>query len=198
MQSSRFWPVFSNPMDRPVTRSLSLLFILQTLIRNFSFVSKKADLEKIFIHLDRLHFYSEILMEASSLKESSLLATLITSKMVVWKKMELSYPLDETLGQLMEQLCRFFSALKPFLKEGRSDENVLTYLIENRETLNQYLGKNHIEETLQDFFPIGFDQLHAIIYEGYTRRGFNAFFSKIEPLLDAIQWDPSCRSHNRS
>lgn len=158
--------------------------------------------------VDKICFYSEILMKASQIKEPELFSSLeevrkemltFKSKMMVWKKLPSSFSLEEMLQQLLqlnlhifEHLRSFFQALVPFLREARSDENVLVYLIEKREVLNQDLGKRCIEELLQSFFPAGHDQLRAVIYEGYTRRGFSAFFTKVEPLINAVQWEMSC------
>lgn len=158
--------------------------------------------------IDKICFYSEILMRVSQIKEPELFSVLeevrkemltFKSKMMIWKKLCTSYPLEEMLQQLtrlsshiFEHLKSFFKALVPFLKEARSDENVLIYLIENKEVLNQDLGQRCIEELLQSFFPAGHDQLRAVIYEGYTRRGFSAFFTKVEPLINAVQWEMPC------
>jgi hypothetical protein len=158
--------------------------------------------------VDKICFYSETLMKASQIREPELFVSLeevrkemliFKSKMMVWNKLPTSYPLEEMLQELLqlgshvfEHLRSFFGALVPFLREARSDENVLVYLIEKKEMLNQDLGKRCIEELLQSFFPAGHDQLRAVIYEGYTRRGFSAFFAEVEPLIDAVQWEMSC------
>lgn len=160
--------------------------------------------------LDKLSFYSEILLQASSVSDPELIlimeemrksVLLIKSKMMLWKKMPGRAPLPEMLHHLMhlyselfEKLCRFFNVLSPFLKEARSDENVLIYLIENKEKLNKYLGERYIENLLQSFFPAGHDQLRAAIHEGYTRRGFTIFLSAVEPLIDEVQWELPCHS----
>lgn len=180
------------------------------------------DLEKIYLFslenpfaqkgsvLDKLCFYSEILLQASHVSDPELTIVMeemrksilmVKSKIMVWKKMPSRYPLREMLKQLMElytdlhqKLGRFFKAMSPFLKEARSDENVLIYLIENKDKFNQHLGERRIEELLQSFFPAGHDQLRATIYEGYTRRGFTTFLNSIEPLIEAIQWETPCHS----
>ncbi len=224
--------MFPLNLDPPVARSLSIQFILQALIDGFALVAKleasKQEMTAVFKELEnifffssenctkgiweRLYFYSEILMDASQVKNLGLAAVLeemrrsallTKSKMVVWKKMSGSYPLDEMLEQLMQlyfalfrHLCHFFDALVPFLKEARSDENVLMYLIEKKGELNRFLGQGYIEEVLRSFFPTGFDQLSAVIYEGYTRRGFNAFFSKMEKMIGELEWDVACQSQS--
>lgn len=158
--------------------------------------------------VDKICFYSETLMKASQVKEPELFSSLeevrkeiltFKSKMMVWNKLPTSYPLEEMLQELLQlslhiskYLRSFFEALIPFLREARSDENVLVYLIEKKDLLNRDLGERCIEELLQSFFPAGHDQLRAVIYEGYTRRGFSAFFSAVEPLIDAVQWEMSC------
>lgn len=153
--------------------------------------------------LDKLCFYCENLLQASRIDEPEIplileemrsLILKIRSRMFSWKKM--LDPLDQILELLLDlytnlnqRLQRFFKALKIFLKEARSDENVLVFLIENKDKLNYFLGERHIEEMLQSFFPAGHAQLRAAIIEGYTRRGFTPFLAKVEPLIDAIEWD---------
>jgi hypothetical protein len=113
-----------------------------------------------------------------------------------WKKTPALFPLfqmmevlRELYSDLHQKLCRFFSALTPFLKEARCDENVLIYLIENKDKLNSFLGERQIEELLQRFFPEGHAQMRAAIFEGFTRRGFTSFLTSVEPLIDAIEWE---------
>ncbi len=119
----------------------------------------------------------------------------VKAQIITCKKGPLTLdPLFHLYRSLHDGLYRFFSAFCPYLKEARSDENVLIYLIENKERLNAYLGVRRIEELLQSFFPSGHAQLRAAIYEGYTRRGFTTFLSSVEPLIDAIEWETPCRS----
>jgi len=178
------------------------------------------DLEKILLFslehpfsqkgsiLDKLCFYSEILLQASHLSNDEIPQVLdemrkailvVKSKTAIWKKIKAPFPLDAVRGEfvalhslLVVKLRTFFSSLCTFLKEARSDENVLVQLIENKEKFNASLGAKYIEKLLMGFFPAGHSQLRAVIHEGYTRRGFTKFFSHVEPLIDAIEWDTPC------
>lgn len=114
----------------------------------------------------------------------------VRSKIIGWKKAPGLYLLGDMLEQILglckelgQKLDRFFTAFVPFLKEAKSDENVLLYLVENRHKLNSYLGEGRIEKIL-----LPFEQLRTAIHEGYTRRKFIDFYTKIEPLIDAIEW----------
>ncbi len=158
--------------------------------------------------LDKLCFYCEILLQASredNLEIQLVLETMRTpilkmrSKMTAWQKM--LAPLDQILEQLLDlytdlhqKFCHLFNTLSPFLKEARSDENVLIYLIEQKNKLNAFLGERHVEKLLESFFPAGHSQLRAAIHEGYMRRGFSGFFAKVEPLINEIEWETSCPS----
>ena len=158
--------------------------------------------------LDKLCFYCEILVQASHVRENEVLVVLeemrngilnVRSKMLAWKKIpggidEILQNLFELYGHLGRDLRRFFTAIIPFLKEARFDENVLIYLIENKDSLDAHLGPTYTENLLQSFFPAGHTQLRAAIHEGYTRRGFTTFLSSIEPLIDAIEWETPCPS----
>lgn len=155
--------------------------------------------------LDNLYFYSEILIQASLLNEQELPQILegmvcrilkTKSKITTWKKMKPPYPLETIRAEMFtlhayleKKLQNFFLSLSKYLKEARSDENVMIKLIEHKDQLNASIGKRYIENLLQSFFPLGHSQLRAVIHEGYTRRGFIQFLSKVEPLVDAIEWD---------
>ena len=151
--------------------------------------------------LDKLCFYCDILLQASHVGENEIPMILeemrnailrMKGQITASKKGPIAF--DPLYRSLHESLCHFFSALCPYLKEARSDENVLIYLIEHKEQLNAHLGVRRIEELLQSFFPSGHAQLRAAIYEGYTRRGFTSFLTSVEPLIDAIEWETSCQS----
>jgi hypothetical protein len=153
--------------------------------------------------LDKLCFYCEILLQGSKVGDEAVLVVLeemrnavmkIRSKLIFWKKKapsreEIIEEFRELYGQLKKKLASFFSSLLPFLKESRTDENVLLYLVEHREEFNLYLGENTIENLLSSFFPSGPHELRAMICEGYTRRGFSAFYAEQEPMLDALEWE---------
>ncbi len=233
MRSLNPWPTFPANLDLPIARALSLQFVLQTLIDAFDQVSTSKtnllkssslqilkiskDLEKLLLFslenpfsqkgslLDKLCFYSEILIQAFHRDDEKLLPILddmrksillIKSKMAVWEKMpspEIRKALLKLYNSLHQNLCLFFDSLFPFLKETCFDENVLVQLIENKDKLNFHLGEHSIERLLQNCFPLGHSQLRATIHEGYIKRGFTAFLEKIEPLIDAIEWDTPCK-----
>lgn len=153
--------------------------------------------------LDKLCFYSDILIQASKVSLEILPMILedmrasilrIKSKLLVWKKA--LHPLDEVFihlfdfyNELDQKFSAFFSALIPYLKESRTNENILFYLIENKEIFNRHLQPQSIENLLNNFFPAGFHELRAAICEGFTRRGFSDFFAKKEDLINAVEWD---------
>jgi hypothetical protein len=230
MRSLNPWSVFPPNLEAPVARSLSIQFILQTLIDAFALTNELKShtdytgLENFYLfslenpfaqkggHLDKLCFYSEILLQTSQVKDSELIAlmekmrTSILSrkpqlmlckrqpkKLILEEMMQLMLHLSTELFHLLKS---FFTALVPFLKEARSDENVLVYLLESKEKLNENLGDHCIEDVLQSLFPAGHDQLRAVIHEGYTRRGFDTFLSSVQPLIDSIHWETPCHSQN--
>ena len=114
--------------------------------------------------------------------------------MIAWKRNFTLHPLDsilaaclETYSELLEKMRRFFYSLIPNFHESSTDENVLMYLVENRDKFNSYLGDCAIQTLLKSFFPTGLSRLRTAICEGYTRRGFSAFYAEKEPLLDALE-----------
>lgn len=173
-----------------------------------------------FIHkgglLDILYFYLEILLQASTTIEESILMIVeemrrivlrFRSKLISWKKTPALHPLDfilenclETYRELIEKMKQFFHSLTPNFHESRTDENILIYLVEHREKLNSYLGERTIENLLKDVSRNGFSHLRTAICEGFVRRGFETFYNEKEPLLDALEqeWemeDASCMMH---
>ncbi|MBI5272533.1 MAG: hypothetical protein HY861_00940 [Chlamydiia bacterium] len=153
--------------------------------------------------LDKLCFYCGILLQASNISDETiptLLETMrnatvkVRTKHLSWSKQaaqakeEVRQELFQFKQNLRQNLSSFFSALFPFLQETYMDENVLLYLIEHREAFNLFLGPRAIENLLRIFFPAGIDSLRETICNGYTRRGFAAFYTQQEPLLSALDW----------
>jgi hypothetical protein len=159
-RSQQLWSLFPIDPKLPIARSLATQFVLQEFIR----LCEKPST------LDKLCFYCENLLKANQENDSKILSIL-----------------DEMRHSItMTTLRKFFKAFSPLL--NNSDENVLVYLLENKKKLNSHLGSKSIETLLQSFFPAGVSQLRDVIYEGYNRRGFNTFFDKVEPLINALEW----------
>jgi len=150
--------------------------------------------------LDKLCFYCETLLQASRVQSevplvileemrSSILKTktsLVRLQKTPYLAVKSCAMLKELYALLKVSLRSFFNSLLPFLEESRTNENVLLYLIEHQKEWNQFLGDAAIEKLLQTFFPTGPFQLKAAICEGYTRRGFAAFYATKEPLVDVV------------
>jgi hypothetical protein len=227
MRSLHPWPTFPRDLDPPAARSLLLLFVLQEFLSSCQLAERlesaaPEELNTVSLHLDKfllssldnpfaqrggvldkLCFYSEILLQGSKVGDETILMILeemrnsimkIRSKLIFWKKKvpprgEIDAAFTELYNQLHRKLVAFFSSLFPFLKESRTDENVLLYLVEHRKEFNLFLGSKTIENMLNGFFPSGPHEMRATICEGYTRRGFGAFYAQQEPMLDALEWE---------
>lgn len=102
----------------------------------------------------------------------------------------------KTWRQLIEitqnHLKQLFNFLFPFFQEFRHDENLLFLLIEQKGSLNQYLGDYTIEAVLARLFPQGVASLKETLYNGYARRGFLDFYSRNEELIESIDWEDAC------
>lgn len=214
------WMSFPLHLERPAIRSLSLIFILQELAKRFEQVQKFKDFPEplseefsTFFCLnnaypqvgmcpDKLCFYSDILLQASKIKDHSLLSELDEMRSYVLQIRSQMYarkhlPVDGSgllskLQILLQKLSSFFLALVPFLYEAKTDENILLALIEQKEVFNRHLGTHAIENILQRFFPNGHAHLKAIITEGLMRRGFSSFLAEKEHLIDEIEWESTC------
>lgn len=191
MRSFCPWPLFPSDLKRSVARSLSLQFALKELLKSFALVDARSQPEQFlalslidpFVQkggaLDRLCFYSEILLQNSTRKPLQVLEDL---RNLILQELALSW--KERLEQIGLGLKRFFEALQLPLYESRSDESVLVFLMENKQKINHYLGASTLENLFGVFFPEGPDQLRAVLFEGFSKRGFSLFFKKIEPLID--------------
>lgn len=202
--------VFPPHLEPPAARSMSLLFIMQEWLIAMEQLeiskapASTATVEPFFLtSLDKLCFYCDVLLQASKIEHESLPMvleemrhTLLSFKtrflFAKRKDRELSSfesQMGEFLAYLEQKFRSFFSALVPFLQEARTDENVLIYLLEKKQTFNRYLTPRAIEEMLQGFFPAGHSHLRAVICEGFTRRGFSSFLAEKESLIEELEWD---------
>ncbi len=153
--------------------------------------------------LDKLCFYCDELMRASQCQNRDEIGALLDQMrdaalsfralIISWKRTPppsfiLLTNIDHLYSVLMQALKDFYEALFPFFAEARSDENVLFYLIENKEEFNRNLHPEKIEQLLSRLYPSGSAHLRAILCEGYTRRGFSDFYLKHESLIESIEW----------
>lgn len=214
MRSLHPWPLFPPNLDRLAAHSLSLLFTLEELLTAFTLLEQlpnpcsSKDLEKLLLFslenplaqkggsLDKLCFYCEILLQASEREEEEIpmlleqmRSCILLSKSKLIKKSDAMAPFRK---EIAEKLALFFTALRPFFFQARSNENVLMRLLERRERLNHFLGPRTVENLLRELFPLGIEELRVVMSEGYARRGFEDFFFQQEPLIDALEWDSPC------
>ena len=153
--------------------------------------------------LDKLCFYCDVLCNASKVESQQSVQLLLEqmrsavlstrAKILSWKRKipEVSSILAEIellCTELNLRLREFFLALFPYFEEARSDENILFYLIEHRGQINKVMSLPIVENILSRLYPSGPTHLRAILYEGYTRRGFGDFYAEHESLIDSIQW----------
>lgn len=213
------WLTFPPHLTPPAIRSLSLVFILQEIADRFeqiqrlkatqfqeytddlcTFFSLDSAYPKIGICPDKLCFYSDILVQASKIRDGSLQQKLDDMRSSVLqcrstlflKNIESLSCIPSFFSDFEQKISSFFFALFPFLNDAKTDENVLLKLIEHRQLFNSYLGSQAIEKLLKEFFPSGHAHLRAIISEGLMRRGFASFLAEKESLIDAIEWESPC------
>lgn len=228
-------PIFTSGLQPVMARSLGIQFLLREWITTFetlrhlevvtpiqlrkidlkeAIASVLKELEKLLLlsspqrgsALDKLCFYCEILLQASSmsgleietiLQEMKTAVVKVKSEMISWKKAE---PFPRQMSEvfsglymfLRRKLSDFFKKLFPFFFDARLDENVLMYLIEHKKKLNALLGARQIEVLLALLFPEGPLALRRAIEDGYERRGFSSVFCTVEPLIEQIEWEPAC------
>lgn len=197
-------PTFPLNLDPAISRSLSLQFVLEELLRScrllepwetLSIPQKKAIIDKVeSISFVKLHTYVDALSTASMAIDSSGLSIAFEAMEKIIrnakhallrseKKIELLLP-----NPFFAECSRFFLALTPFFEESKSDENVLFYCLEQKDALNRFLGPFAAEKLFQRLFPSGPESLREYLEERYCRRGFNSHFAKHQALLDKLLW----------
>ncbi len=217
MLSKDSWLRFPSHLTPPALRSLSLVFILEELAIQlekvhslqksiplfskelFSFFCLSHSYPQMGMCPDKLCFYCDILLQASKIRDRSLRNELDEMRIFILQcrsSLYFSKSVDSEFlalfSKIYQKLCAVFTALIPFLREAKTDENVLLALVEKREILNCHLGPQAIEKIFQDFFPKGHVHLKALISEGLMRRGFISFFEEKEHLIDEIEWRNAC------
>ena len=212
------WIHFPGYLSPPTVRSLSLSFVIEELAErieqsrrleesddkslernSFFSLSKPYPVNTMFPN--KLCFYCDILLQTSSVGETTLLDELNQMRMFMLEARAFLTLEKEALGSSFFQAFRgkissVFSLLLPFLFEARSDENVLIKLLELRNTFDYALGLGTIQAMLQSFFPEGHTYLRTLIHEGLTRRNFTPFLLEKESLIDTIEWDSTCQQMN--
>jgi len=223
MRSSYFWPSFPTDLKTSNVRTLSLLFMLQewglamkqlkkikglenskllAMLEKFLLFSAENPFTKNGGFLDKLCYYSDLLIKASKIDEEKILAlleemetTILQIKSTLTKhkkkapKIELQ-PKDvrDSFRILDKQFIDFFFALVPYIHQSRTDENIIMYLLEKKEEINQLLAHPVIDELIFLFFPDGPSHLRVILYEGFTRRGFSSLLKEKESLINGLKW----------
>lgn len=158
--------------------------------------------------LTKLCFYFDILLQASKLEGISVLHELQEIRLFIIKVRSCVISARSSIATTSIFECanthlpsfyqtakKLFFSLLPFLEEVKTDENILLYLLEHKNTFNQQLGDKTIESLFHRFFPLGRAYFEAVIYEGLSRRGFESFFMKKAHLIDQLAWEELCPCH---
>ncbi|MBS0625703.1 MAG: hypothetical protein JSS32_06605 [Verrucomicrobia bacterium] len=230
MRSLHPWPIFPTNLEPHAARALSLQFLMQELICTLESLEENhleieaisGALEKFLLFslenplsqkggsLDKLCFYSEILLKNSLVDEDEGIPILLEdlrvktlsmrSKISLYRKSghrsqnkeAILHEWDKFVQEARDGMRNIFDSLFLFFKESREDENFLFLLIELRERINRHLGPKTTETVLARLFPQGICTLRAALYNGYARRGFLDFYTRNEQLIDALEWEDSC------
>ena len=197
-------PTFPLNLNPAVSRSLSLQFVLEELLRachllerwkELSTLEKKALIEKVeTLSLVKLHTYVDTLSGASSILDSSDLRISFEAMEQIIRAVKHALLRSEKKADtalpdpFFAECSHFFAALIPYFEESKSDENVLFYCLEQKGNLNRFLGPSTAEKLFKRLFPSGPESLREYLEERYHRRGFNSHFAKHQALLDELLW----------
>lgn len=182
-----------------------LLFRLGNLLQNLLVCSLPQGFVNQGDFLNKLCIYSEILLKSTKSKDLQLLLLLEQMKETVCKTRprfvmtdsmedfdELCQNLLESCKFLHSSLISFMTLLIPFLKTVKSDETVLMYLVEKKESLNKYLGNHWVEHLIRFFFSDHLPLFHDTLKSGFLNRGFEAFYREKKELIQQVENDIAC------
>ena len=183
--------ILQNINEMTIELEKLLLFSLEN-----PFTKKAGTLDKLCFYLEELFRTSQVNERDLSISNLDQMRDTILSfraKMLGWKKTSVYHLIPDNEIEILTHrlrilLIQFYDSLYPFFEEARSDENVLFYLIEHIEPLNEFLSPKKVEQMLACLYPSGPTHLRAILCEGYTRRGFSEFYAKHEALINSIGW----------
>jgi hypothetical protein len=172
---------------------------LEMLLHNpkrFVFSQKTGTIDNLISFL--LHFSKQHHQDKSSFENALIEVKNITTsfchlvhsyewtKLNYLQKQQLTFSFSSSTKNALKLL---FDFLTPYIYSYRSDENLLFFLIENKEKINRALSQNAIEALLKKIYASGASHLRVILQEGYSRRGFESFFEQHKSLIDSIDWD---------
>jgi hypothetical protein len=182
MRNPYLGPTFSDTQSEETQKSLAILSILE----EFSIlISEPTDFKKIRTTMEAFCFYFKVLLKVSKVKQEAITPILQRMYQLVtiiqWNK-------SSFLSEYEPILQSFFSALFPFFEEIKTNENLLFYLLEKRESFNQFLGKNRIDMMISNLFPEGKPEIQKILLENYAKRGFHNMLEKCDSLVETIIW----------
>lgn len=169
------------------SRPLAMQFLLQEWIKTSESV-KKLQGKLLHKSIERLCFYSEILLQASEGSGSKINQVLLELEEAVFKAKSSGIYL-----QVTEKLQLFFRELFPIFLFSRLDENVLAFLVEHKDRLSAFLGYREMEDLFTSLFPHGPLDLKKTIFDGFTARGFTGVALALMPAIDAIEWEAPCQ-----
>lgn len=191
-------------LDKPAARALCLQFILHEYARALEIASTfsstkdlSGGIEKLYPDLvegmpvlklgilRKLCFYCEALLEHSDKGEDLLhaLDELQLSAARARRK-------HDAASELYQKLRAFFPLLYANIQECKECEAPLFTLLELRKTFNFHLGEETIEQLLEKLFSSP-QEMRQTIAQGFSQRGFDAFYKQNKSLFEGVTWKPS-------
>ncbi len=107
--------------------------------------------------------------------------------------------LQQTLGAAMETLLQKFTKrkatetlrqlyrdLEPFIERCRDDENLLSFLLKHRRTVDNLTQEGHLHQFLLKLHPEGLETLGEKMCDQYHQRGFFSQIPEFKLLLTEL------------
>jgi hypothetical protein len=89
-------------------------------------------------------------------------------------------------AQFILALRRIYFALEPLIIVCKENENLLFFLLKNRETIDALIGEGHLREFLLKIHPCDLETLGEKMCDQYHRRGFFSQIPEFKILLTEL------------
>jgi len=78
---------------------------------------------------------------------------------------------------------KIYIALEPFIEACKENENLLFFLLKNRQTIDEWKGKGYLHRFILEIHPCGLETLGEKMCDQYHQRGFFSQIPEFKLLL---------------
>lgn len=97
-----------------------------------------------------------------------------------------AFSLKITKRKIAQILRELYRDLEPFIEPCREDENLLSFLLKHKRTVDSLTGKGHLHRFLLKLHPEGLETLGEKMCDQYHQRGFFSQIPEFKLLLTEL------------